>query len=228
MGNQHSSERSGRSSSSPSRRNTGSSSTASSPLSPRSRGSSNPSNLTNAAPLNWSDQIVDGGTLEPQSWTYASSIANYSRSTVHKLITDRRLAPFYLGLQDFEDDWNSDQVIQALIEAQSQATKNLTDALEAAIESVQQAEANQATAPPNTRKSKEAAQQLAIAVLHRERLSEIIKHRDKNSAKNSPRSEQSTLYTNRAIECPICFLSVNLTRSQCASSGLDPATSSQY
>jgi hypothetical protein len=158
-----------------------------------------------------SDQIIDGGTLEPQSWTYASSIADYNRATVHKLIIDRRLAPFYPGLQDFEDDWDPDQVIQALIEADQQASKNLTDALSTANESVQQAETNQSTAPPATRKSKEASQQLAVAVSHRERLTQVIKYRDKRGGTGTTgisRSEQAKLYINRAIECPICFLSV--------------------
>jgi hypothetical protein len=32
---------------------------------------------------------------------------DYSRPTVHRLIAERRLAPFYLGLQDYEDDWET-------------------------------------------------------------------------------------------------------------------------
>ncbi|KAM0792449.1 hypothetical protein ACM66B_005126 [Microbotryomycetes sp. NB124-2] len=156
-----------------------------------------------------SDQTIDGGALEPQTWTYASSLAEYDRQVVHKLITDRRLAPFFLGLQDFDEQWHEDQVIEALQDAERHANQNLRDALQAAIQNVADAEAQQQTAPPGTRKSKEAAQQVAQAAANRERLHEIIKHRDKRGGTGMPhlsKAEQARHYTAKATECPICFL----------------------
>lgn len=159
-----------------------------------------------------SDQIVDGGSLEPLSYTYATSMVDYSRPTVHKLIQDRKLAPFYLGLQDFEEDWDTAEVVSALVDADEHATRNLKDALVQANQTVQDAESaasSSSTTQGTSRKSKEAALLLSQAQLHRERLNEVIKHRDKKGGTGIAgysREEQAKLYENRAIECPICFL----------------------
>ena len=180
------------------------SSHASTPRDSRSR------SATSVVSLGLSDDLVDGGALEPQSWTYASSIADYSRPTVHRLIHKRRLAPFHVGLQDFDDEWGPDEVERAIVDAEQHAGNNLTEALEHAREAVAEAEATQQTTPPGTRKSKEVAQQLAQAVLHRERLNEIIKHRSRRAGGSAmpgiSRQDQAKLYTGRATECPICFL----------------------
>lgn len=143
------------------------------------------------------------------SWTYASSLASYSRPTVHRLIQDRKLAPFYLGLNDFEEDWGQEQVLEAISDGERQASQNLRDAYQAAVIAVQEAEAAQLTIPPATRKSKEGAAVVASAVMHRERLAEVIKHREKRGGgalQGVSKSEQAKLYIGRAIECPICFL----------------------
>lgn len=153
--------------------------------------------------------MVDQGALEPMSWTYASSIADYSRPTVHKLILERKLSPFHLGLNDFDPAWDLDHIIQALNDGERQATNNLREAHQQAIITAQEAEAAQLTIPPATRKSKEGAAQVASAVMHRERLAEIIKHRDKRGGgalHGVSKVDQAKLYLNKAIECPICFL----------------------
>ncbi|KAK4053060.1 SNF1-interacting protein [Microbotryomycetes sp. JL201] len=170
-------------------------------------GASSPRSGSSAVGL--SDQTVDGGALEPQTWTYASSFAEYDRQVVHKLISDRRLAPFFLGLQDFDEGWQEDEVIAALHDAERHANQNLRDALQQAIQNVADAEANQQTTAPGTRKSKEAAQQVAQAAATRERLHGIIKHRDKRGGTGMPhlsKAEQAKHYTGKATECPICFL----------------------
>jgi hypothetical protein len=159
--------------------------------------------------VGFSDQVVDGGSLEPLSFIYASSIADYSRPTVHKLIVERKLAPFHLGLNDYEEDWDLEQLLAALQDGERQASQNLRDAHQAAIAAVQEAEAAQLTIPPATRKSKEGAAAVASAVMHRERLAEVIKHRDKRGGGGMhgvSKTEQARQYQSRAIECPICFL----------------------
>ncbi|GAA5885424.1 hypothetical protein JCM6882_009616 [Rhodosporidiobolus microsporus] len=150
---------------------------------------------------------IDGGFLEPQSLLY--NHVEFHRPSVHKLITDRKLSPFFLGLLDFEDDWDVEQLVQALGEAEQQATQNLKDALAAATESANDADAQQLNAPPGTRKHKEAVQAHNAAVLHRERLAELLKQREKRGGGGlqlTSKTEQAKLYKGRALECPICFL----------------------
>ncbi|KAI5476512.1 zinc finger, RING-type domain containing protein [Pseudohyphozyma bogoriensis] len=151
---------------------------------------------------------VDGGFLEPQSHLYASSQQEYSRPTVHKLILERRLAPFYLGLNDFEPDWDVDDLVNALEDGDKQASTNLREALAAATEAAAEAEVYQSSNPTSTRKGKEAAAALAAANLHKERLAEIIKVRDKKGGglQWSSKPDQAKLYLGEAVECPICFL----------------------
>ncbi|GAA5947173.1 hypothetical protein JCM3765_001558 [Sporobolomyces pararoseus] len=151
--------------------------------------------------------MIDGGFLEPQSLLY--SHVEYHRPTVHKLIIDHKLSPFYLGLNDFEEEWDLEEIVKALGEAEQQATQNLKDALNAAIESVTEVEAAQLNAPTGTRKHKEVTQQLSLAILRKERLAEMIKIRDKRGGGGlqwTSKSDQAKLYKERALECPICFL----------------------
>ncbi|GAA5968203.1 hypothetical protein JCM11641_003768 [Rhodosporidiobolus odoratus] len=151
---------------------------------------------------------VDGGYLEPQSLLY--SHVEYSRPTVHKLIQDRRLSPFYLGLLDFEEDWDLERLVGALGEAEQQATQNLKDALAAATEAANEADAQQLNCPPGTRKHKESIQAYNLSVLRRERLAELLKAREKRGGgalqPSSSKAEQAKLYRGVAFECPICFL----------------------
>lgn len=150
---------------------------------------------------------VDGGWVEPQTLLY--SRIDYSRPTVHRLIAERRLAPFYLGLQDYEDDWEVEAIIQALQEAEQQATQNLRDAHAAAIETANEAEASQLSAPAGTRKHKDAVGAFNAAVLHRERLAEMIRQREKRgggSLQLTDKAQHARLYIGNSLECPICFL----------------------
>lgn len=151
--------------------------------------------------------MTDGGWPEPQSLLYAR--LEYHRPTVHKLIADRRLAPFYLGLQDFEDDWDAERIVAALDDAEQQATRNLKDAHAAAIETANEAEAAQLSAPAGTRKHKESVTAYNLAVLHRERLGEVLKIREKKGGgalQTTNKTDQAKLYVAKALECPICFL----------------------
>ncbi|GAA6058436.1 hypothetical protein JCM3770_006050 [Rhodotorula araucariae] len=152
-------------------------------------------------------RVVDGGWTDPQSLLYAR--LEYHRPTVHRLVADRKLAPFYLGLQDFEDDWAADRIVDALAEAEEQATQNLRDAHAAAIEAAAEAEAAQLSAPTGTRKHKEAVAAYTAAVVHRERLAETLKAREKRGGGGlqlTNKLDTAGLYQGNALECPICFL----------------------
>ncbi|SCZ96627.1 BZ3500_MvSof-1268-A1-R1_Chr4-4g07493 [Microbotryum saponariae] len=161
-----------------------------------------------------SDKTVDGGTLEPSSHLFASSVQDYSRPVVHRLILERRLAPFHLGLDDYEDEWTVEQIVEALDEAERQAARKLQDAHASAVEAVIEAEATMQTTPlGSTRKSKDSQVAVAHATIHRERLAELIKHRERRAAATSNRPDREVArqdlakqYLGKAVECPICFL----------------------
>ncbi|GAA5845673.1 hypothetical protein JCM9279_006069 [Rhodotorula babjevae] len=152
-------------------------------------------------------KVIDGGWTDPQTLLYAR--LEYHRPTVHKLIADRKLAPFYLGLQDFEDDWAADRIVAALDEAEEQATQNLREAHTAAVGAASEAEAAQLSAPPGTRKHKDSVTAHNAAVLHRERIAETLRTREKRGGGGlqlTSKTDTATLYQGKALECPICFL----------------------
>ncbi|EFP75837.1 uncharacterized protein PGTG_01168 [Puccinia graminis f. sp. tritici CRL 75-36-700-3] len=58
--------------------------------------------------------FVDGGYLFPLSNIYPSSPQDWLHPIVQHLILSRRLAPFYRGLEDWEEDWDRQMIAHAL------------------------------------------------------------------------------------------------------------------
>lgn len=57
------------------------------------------------------DDTVDYGFLSPQG-VYTGT-RDWNHSIVTQLIVDRKLAPFYRPLEDYNDDWDDDQILAA-------------------------------------------------------------------------------------------------------------------
>lgn len=57
------------------------------------------------------EQTVDGGFLAPYG-CYGFEKLDYDADVVKSLIIDRRLAPFYLPLQDFSESWTREELIK--------------------------------------------------------------------------------------------------------------------
>ncbi|KAJ9125493.1 hypothetical protein QFC22_000454 [Naganishia vaughanmartiniae] len=57
--------------------------------------------------------LIDGGHLHPQG-QYAQRNPDYNQAIVKGLIIQKKLAPFYRGLEDYEPEWNVDEVIKSL------------------------------------------------------------------------------------------------------------------
>ncbi|KAL3230048.1 Protein SIP5 [Nakaseomyces bracarensis] len=55
------------------------------------------------------DETVDGGYLAPHG-CYSLEKVDYDVDIVRKLIIDRKLAPFYIPLQDFDESWTKEEV----------------------------------------------------------------------------------------------------------------------
>lgn len=57
------------------------------------------------------DETVDGGYLAPYG-CYNLEKLDYDADMVRKMIIDRKLAPFYIPLQDFDESWTKEEVIK--------------------------------------------------------------------------------------------------------------------
>ncbi|AQZ12917.1 SIP5 (YMR140W) [Zygosaccharomyces parabailii] len=57
------------------------------------------------------DESVDGGYLAPHA-CYTFDKLDYDPNVVRSLITSRRLAPFYIPLEDFDESWTKDELIK--------------------------------------------------------------------------------------------------------------------
>lgn len=140
---------------------------------------------------------IDLGHLHPQSHVYASSLQEYNITTVQSLITQRRLAPFFLGI-DYQPPSTLEGVLQALAEAHHTANSNLEQALHQANQVLQESS--------STKKSKDSQLAHTVALAHRDRLLRLVNQRDKEGELDQ--SQLALRYLYQAIECPICFLSV--------------------
>lgn len=59
------------------------------------------------------DESVDGGFLAPHG-SYSFEKLDYDTSIVRSLISTRKLAPFYIPLQDFDESWTRDELIKII------------------------------------------------------------------------------------------------------------------
>ena len=57
------------------------------------------------------EETVDFGYLTPQG--IYTGPRDWNQSIVTQLIVERRLAPFYRPLEDYEDSWDDDQILAA-------------------------------------------------------------------------------------------------------------------
>lgn len=62
--------------------------------------------------------LVDGGHLNPQGQYATRPIESqdYNHIIVKHLIIEKKLAPFYRGLEDYEEEWGEEEVVGALRE----------------------------------------------------------------------------------------------------------------
>lgn len=89
------------------------------------------------------EQLVDGGHTLPLGLYQVNH--DFSQPIVRQLITDRKLAPFYQGLEDYEDDWDVTEIVTNLRDAKAGV---LTKA--AQLKAGEEAQQVGAEAPPVT------------------------------------------------------------------------------
>lgn len=141
------------------------------------------------------EESVDFGALTPQGWIYSSQ-PDWNQTIVAQLIVQRKLAPFYRPLEDYEQDWNDDQILAARKKVSS--TESHGD------EGLHKEGASGATGPP--------LQSATSALKHASSKSSSKSHQP---PRDIPRNFEAQVYRG-AVECPICFLyyppNINQTR----------------
>ncbi|OCF55322.1 hypothetical protein L486_07437 [Kwoniella mangroviensis CBS 10435] len=144
------------------------------------------------------------GHLSPQNPHCLShpQAHDYSKSTVTRLILDGKLAPFYRGLEDFQEDWSEDQILKNLNKTrekdyeegvENSFTKNLKDERD----------------PPNSSTVGSVAKKIG-AGLNKQKV-----QRKEEEKEERIRREKKAYRL--AVECPICFLNYppNINTSRC-------------
>lgn len=63
------------------------------------------------------EALVDGGHTLPLGLYQVQH--DFSQPIVRQLINDRKLAPFYQGLEDYEEDWDLNEIVAAIREAKA-------------------------------------------------------------------------------------------------------------
>jgi hypothetical protein len=119
------------------------------------------------------------GHLSPQN-PHALALPqahDYSKTIVTGLIMEAKLAPFYRGLDDFEEDWTEDQVAKALQEVQNSVTERIKEEKEMG----------------------KGVGSVTKKMIHRK----SDARKDEESQERDKRERRAYI---GAIECPICFL----------------------
>ena len=132
-------------------------------------------NSTSSSARGPHDETVDYGFLEPQG-VYTGQ-PDWNHSIVSQLIIDRKLAPFYRPLEDYEEEWDDERILAARKELPEPETAS-TDA----IQRVDQPRPHTAKRPPGSKDpgmSQEAAVyrgavECPICFLVRPQLSRLI------------------------------------------------------
>lgn len=124
---------------------------------------------------------------------------DFSKGTVTRLILEAKLAPFYRGIEDFEEDWTLDEISEE-------------------IEKIREKDYEEGVANSVTERIKEerapaSASTGTVGSLAKKMGASVKGHSTKNDARSSREKEERAAQLDRekraylnSTECPICFL----------------------
>lgn len=168
------------------------------------------------------DETVDGGYLAPFG-TYKSNL-DYNVDIVRELIINRKLAPFYTPLQDYDDSWKDEELLIILSQLPLHSIEGAySEEEEDDIDNHKiHKSANYYKRQEHKRKMRLVIEQMKEAQKHEEnRFLSAKQFSTKQPASGASRALPSKdllllLYKN-LVECPICFLYYpdNLNLSRC-------------
>ncbi|KAL5529091.1 hypothetical protein ACEPAG_5065 [Sanghuangporus baumii] len=138
------------------------------------------------------EDTVDYGYLTPQG-VYTGT-PDWNQQIVAQLIIDRRLAPFYRPLDEYDDDWDDEQILAARKQPPGENVATLDSSVR-----------SDSTGSTYTNVSRSSS-------VH----SSLHPGRRPGALKEPSRLPEAMVYRG-AVECPICFLYYppNINRSRC-------------
>ncbi|WVQ98658.1 hypothetical protein IAU59_005789 [Kwoniella sp. CBS 9459] len=124
---------------------------------------------------------------------------DYSKSTVTRLIIEGKLAPFYRGLEDYEEEWTEEDIGRILNETRE---KDYAEGVE-----------NSYT--EHLKEEREGSSSAVGSVARKIRINRAKEQRKEDEKEERVRREKKAY--NDAVECPICFLNYppNINTSRC-------------
>ncbi|BFZ60266.1 SNF1-interacting protein [Saitoella coloradoensis] len=156
------------------------------------------------SPLDPSITSIDGGYLQPQG-VYATQ--DYDLVRVQRLIYHRRVAPFYIGLPDFEEDWTEEELAKAVQCAEDAAGAKRRQ-VRAEEEGKEKEGKRRSTSISNTEllsvPSPSKSRPRAVTMGSTDSVHRVGPIRPTHGNRIN-RPSPHTIWKN-ALECPICFL----------------------
>ncbi|ODV82651.1 hypothetical protein CANARDRAFT_30688 [[Candida] arabinofermentans NRRL YB-2248] len=167
------------------------------------------------------DENIDGGYLAPYE-SYKFSLS-YKTQIVRQLIIERKLAPFFTPLQDFDENWTDKELLEYLRKLPLHADISMEDLdddeedpddhkIHQSVNSIKRKESKLMK-----RKLKEAAVKLQTQASIRYQKDRAIQLGGIKTFENIPSDDLLLRLYRNSAECPICFLyyPLNLNVSRC-------------
>lgn len=169
------------------------------------------------------EETVDGGFLAPYG-CYGFEKLDYDADVVRSLIIDRRLAPFYIPLQDFDESWTKKELIKIVdgLPLHASFEENLEKYEDVAVGNLKKANFDDLIDKTlSKREQRRMRSKIFRARLYRKRMiwqeienenyldQKIDSKRSNSTSKNNaflPSDDLKYSLYQTGTECPICFL----------------------
>ncbi|KAM3122629.1 hypothetical protein CJJ07_003079 [Candidozyma auris] len=152
------------------------------------------------------EENVDGGFLAPHG-IYKSNL-DFNTEIVRSLIVERRIAPFFTPLQDFDEDWTDEEVATIA----SQSPLHAIDEAYSDDEEPDDADNHKIHLSANyfrRQEQKKKVKELTVSMKELQKQHEMEYMAAKQSQKQDPNVPSKELLLKlyrHSAECPICFL----------------------
>ena len=161
-----------------------------------------------------SEEVVDFGYLVPQGGIYPSAARDWNQAIVSQLIVHRKLAPFYRPLEDYQENWDDEQILASQKRPSPQQDGVSAASVDAGASSthphggsagvVGGSGHDSGTSPPPP-PSYSHAPHLQSATSALRHAAGKSSSRSSQANKESQRNLEAQVYRG-AVDCPICFL----------------------
>lgn len=169
------------------------------------------------------NESVDGGYLAPHG-CYTFEKLDYDPSLVRSLITARKLAPFYIPLQDFDESWTREELIKIVdgLPLHAAVNENPEEFEDIPIGNLKVQNIDELVDKSLSKKEqRKQRSKIFKARLHRKRIlwqeqenetfleQKLEAKKESNPSKRNlalPSADLNHTIYKKGIECPICFL----------------------